>query len=190
VLRALLVAVGALLGACASIPFPEPHVAGPYGLELRAATRRKVLYDGLETRAFVHLVRVTPALAAEQARVLSEARQESEAEAKARRDTMVAAAAQPTYFAVVFTPRAEWNDWESKKTSWRIALDQGEAQVLATKVERFERPFHPDLHLIYPYLDEFHVAYRIQFPEPQGSRPPRFTAAGALGQIELDWGSD
>ncbi len=59
---ALLLCGAALCGlaACRSIPFAEPKLEGEYGAALKAAAREAALFDNLETRAFVHVIQVTP----------------------------------------------------------------------------------------------------------------------------------
>ena len=178
------------LGGCRGIPYPEPSVEGEYGTALKNATRRASLIEGLETRAFVHLVYVTPELAALQADRLSAFRAEPPAEAAARRDRARAEVAAPTFFAIVFTPERNWNDWESKKSSWRIALDTPAGQSVPVSVQRFERPFGVELAKTYPFVDDFHVAYKLQFPAGVITQPPHLTVAGALGKMEFSWKED
>ncbi|HEX9576238.1 MAG TPA: hypothetical protein VF993_00695, partial [Myxococcales bacterium] len=57
--------------ACRSLPFPDPHLEGPYGEELRKWTRTVALYSGLETRAFVRVVYLSPEIVQAQATELS-----------------------------------------------------------------------------------------------------------------------
>jgi hypothetical protein len=148
-----------------------------------------VLYDWLEVRAFVHVVRVTPALARAQAARISELRGEPADVAAARRDRLLAEIGPVAFFAAVYMRRPDWNDWDSKKeSSWRIALlGAGGEQVTPSRVERFERPYAPEIEALYPYVDDFHVAYRLHF----GATPPgagtKLVVAGALGRLEFEW---
>ena len=53
---------------CRSLPFPDPHLEGEYGKALKRWTRTVALYSGLETRAFVRIVYLSPEFVAAQAR--------------------------------------------------------------------------------------------------------------------------
>ena len=175
------------LAGCSGIPYSESAADGPYGSALKHATRRAALIDTLETRAFVRLVHVSPELAAMQAERLSALRGEGPAESAARRERARADASAPTFLAVVFTPHPEWNDWGAKGSSWRIALDAAGGQVEPASVQRFERPFPVELTWNYPFIDDFHVAYRLQFPAGTPSQAAHLTVAGVLGKLEFDW---
>ena len=184
------------LAACQSLPFPEPHLEGPYGALLHTWTRESEIYQGLETHAFVQAVFLAPPLVDAQAELVADFRAEP-APARARTlARMRAAAATPTFFAVVRTPDPNWNDLQSKTSVWRIAIDYGAGQFEPESVERLERPFSAELHKLYPYLDEYSVAYLIRFPAasvptpPAGASPqqePALTIAGVLGQMKFDW---
>ena len=63
--RILLAAL--LLAGCRSLPFPDPHLEGEYGKALKRWTRTVSVYSGLETRAFVRMVYLSPEFIAAQA---------------------------------------------------------------------------------------------------------------------------
>jgi hypothetical protein len=185
--RAAAAACLALVAGCKTIPFPEPAIEGPYGTALRNASRRFVLYDRLETRAFARVVRLTPELVALQAERLSQMRGEPPGEAAARLAKMKAELTGPTFFAVVFTPDRETNDLESKNSHWRVACEVGGVQSLPVSVVRYERPFAAELEALYPYAVDYHVAYRVQFPAETKSEQPSLIVAGPLGKMEFSW---
>ena len=182
---AALLASAALLPACRSIPFAEPALEGEYGAALKAATREAALFNQLETRAFVHVIHVTPELAERQAEKLSQLRGEPPAVAAERKVKARTDAAAPTFFAIVSMPSAQWNDWESKSSAWRIALGPELVRV-PTSVQRFERPFTVELLALYPYLDDFHTGYRMVF-DGKLEGPPKLQVSGALGKMQFDW---
>jgi hypothetical protein len=177
---------------CRTLPFPEPKLEGAYGASLRNQTRRTVLYDWLEVRAFVHVVRVTPDLARAQAARLSELRGEPAEVAAARRDKALADIGVVSFFAAVYMRRPDWNDWDSKKeSSWRIALvGNTGAQQTPALVERFERPYAPEIEALYPYVEDFHVAYRLKFTAMPPGPGTKLVIAGALGRLEFEWPDD
>jgi hypothetical protein len=173
------------VAACRSIPFPEPKLEGPYGAALKAATREAALFDNLETRAFVHVIQITPQLAEAQADQLSALRGEPPTVAVARKTKARDEAQKPLFFAIVSTPYAQWNDWEQKGSAWRIALGPDYLRV-PVKVERFERPFSVELLTLYPYLDDFHTGYRLEF-DGKVEAAPQMQISGALGKMMFDW---
>jgi hypothetical protein len=185
----------ALLGiapACRTLPFPEPQLTGEYGLVLGKWTRSVALYSGLETRGFCRAVYLSPEFVDAQAKTISEMRAELPDEAQRTRDRLRALAATPTVFAIFYTPDKLSNDWNEKDSVWRIAFNLGLGQVAPQKIERFERPFNAELRTLYPYIDDYSVAYVIHFPGQ--SAPAGFTAtelemvvAGALGKMDFKW---
>lgn len=184
--RALaLCALAFTLGSCRGLPFPEPTLDGPYGQALRRETRTGAQYSHLETRAFVRMVRLTPELVDLAAAMVAERRGEGPALAKARRDAWIAELDAPTFIAVVHTPEASWNDWDSAKSVWTIVMVDGETQAKPEKVTRLEKPFTPEQQALYPYLDDFAQGYRIRFPP--GTKGQRIQAAGVLGKLDFDW---
>lgn len=180
-----------LLG-CRTLPFPEPQLEGDYGKVLGKWTRQVSLYSGLETRGFCRIVYLSGEFVDAQAKKISEMRAELPDEAQRTRDRLRAQAATPTVFAVFYTPDKLSNDWNEKSSVWRIALNLGLGQVEPQRIERIERPFNAELRTLYPYLDDYSVAYVIHFPGQPA--PPDFTAseadmvvAGALGRMEFKW---
>ena len=65
-----------LCAACRTLPFPDPQLEGEYGAALKRWTRSVTLYSGLETRAFVRIIYLSPAFVDAQARELSKMRAE------------------------------------------------------------------------------------------------------------------
>jgi hypothetical protein len=186
----------AALAACRTLPFPEPKLSGHYGEILQTWTRKATLYDGLESRAYVRVVYLSPEMVAAQADHVSKLRAELPDEARASLEKRRAEYATPTFFAVVYTPVEHWNDWDDAKSVWRIALNRGLGEQRPTSVERLERPFSAELQSLYPYLDEYSVGYVLRFAAaPEGTQPPadfnqadvQLVAAGALGKMEFSW---
>ncbi len=174
--------------SCSSIPMAEPKLSGSYGSLLKSVTRRDAIYQGLETRLFLHAVRMTPELVRAQAEMLSSMRSETPALAAERLTRMQADAALPTIFAITYMPELAWNDWDSKNSVWRIAIEgcpSGDAAPI--KVERFDPPFNAEMYSLYPYLDEYSSAYRLQFPAEANCAHPGLLISGALGRTELKW---
>lgn len=199
-LRRLTLAAALLAGAlaaCKTLPFPEPHLEGEYGRLLHAWTREQALYQGLENRAFAQVIYLSPQLIEAQADLISGLRAEPSPSRARTLERLRAEAAAPTFFAILRTPDRNWNDLESRTSVWRVALDDGAGQFEPEKVERLEKPWSAELQKLYPYLDEYAVAYRLRFPaaaapaaKAAGATAPLMPAlvmAGALGQMRFDW---
>jgi len=187
--------VGALvlcLAACKTLPFPEPELEGDYGKVLALWTRRVALYSGLETRGFCRVVYLSPEFVDAQANKISDMRAERPDQAQRTREKLRAETATPTVFAVFYTPDKQSNDWNERDSVWRIALDLGLGEVEPQRIERYERPFNAEMRTLYPYVDDYSVAYAIHFAAPAASpsdhpTEARLVVAGALGRMEFKW---
>ena len=204
--RMAVLVILALTAACRTLPFPDPDLEGDYGMALRKWTRKVALYSGLETRAFVRMVYLSPDFVDAQAKELTRMRAElpdkaAQTLAKMREDYR-----QPSFFAVVYIPDKTANDWNEPNSVWRLALNMGLGEQPPEKITRFEVPFNAELRALYPYLDEYSTAYLLRFPDPEAAasgpgtvRPAaeQFTpsevqliAAGALGKMVFRWRLD
>jgi hypothetical protein len=189
--------------SCRTLPFPDPHLEGEYGLALKTWTRTVALYGGLETRAFVRLVYLSPQFLEAQAKQLSLLRAELPDQARITREKLLADNASPTFFAVAYIPDHTADDWQKKDSVWRIALNMGLGEMQPTSVKRFDPPFSAELRALYPYLDDYQTGYVIRFPDPRLPQPApgepqvRFipaeanvVIAGAPGKMSFHWRMD
>lgn len=89
------------------------------------------------------------------------------------------------------TPR--YDDFDKKDSVWRIALVTEAGQLAPSSVERVGRS-NLNLRALYPYLDDFWVAYRIRFPTrsvtgeplvPPGTKALTLRVASTLGQADF-----
>jgi len=214
-LQRVLALLGAALSlsACHALPFPDPHLEGPYGAALEKWTRKDTLYSGLETRAFVRVVYLAPEFVTAQAAEISSLRAELPDQAAQTRTRLRAEFSDPTLFAIVYVADKPSNDWDVSGSVWRIAINLGLGQMQPASVTRLER-FDAEQRLLYPYLDEYSIGYLIKFPPlgtlsqtgltvPAGTSvapplvPPGFlateaelTVAGALGHMQFNWKLD
>lgn len=199
------------VSSCKALPFPDPHLEGAYGDALAKWTRKATIYTGLDTRAFVRVVYLSPEFIKAQGAELSMLRAELPDQAAQTLERLRAETATPTLFAIVYVADKVSNDLESSSSVWRLALNLGLGEMTPISVTRFDRPFDAQLRTLYPYLDEYSVAYQIKFPSPgapvappsSGAQPATLlpppapagfepsdgdlSMAGALGHLELHW---
>ncbi len=209
---ALLALVAAALAGCRTLPFPDPHLEGEYGKALKRWTRKVALYSGLETRAFVRVVYLSPEFVTAQAAEISKMRAELPDQAAETLARMREEYRQPTFFAIAYMPDKGANDWNEPESVWRIALNLGMGERPPDRILRYEPPFNAELRALYPYLDDYSVAYLVRFPEPQPPQmetnattaqvpPPHpmesfipaevhLVVAGALGKMTFNWRTD
>lgn len=193
--RWLAFAAVAFLAGCRTLPFPDPELKGDYGKALKKWTRQVALYSGLETRAFVRMVYLSPEFVDAQAKELSTMRAELPDQASVTLARVREQYRQPSFFAVVYMPDKTANDWNEGDSVWRLALNMGMGERPPDRIQRFEVPFNAELRALYPYIDEYSVAYLLRFPDP--AAPASFTpveaqliAAGALGKMQFSWRLD
>jgi hypothetical protein len=97
------------------------------------------------------------------------------------------------FFFGVHLSHSRYDDFDRKDSIWRIALVTKSGETSPMSVERVGRS---DLNMraIYPYMDDFWVAYRIRFPLQTSSGQPvippgsqRFTLrmASTIGKAEF-----
>jgi hypothetical protein len=169
----------ALTTACRSLPFPDPNLEGPYGQTLKKWTRRVAIYSGLETRAFVRVVYLSPEFVQAQAAELSRMRAELPDQAAVTWARLREDYRQPSFFAVTYFPDRTANDWNEPNSVWRIALNMGLGERPPDRILHWDRPFNAEMKALWPYLDEYSTAYLLRFPEPE---PPQFEAEAARAQ--------
>jgi hypothetical protein len=97
------------------------------------------------------------------------------------------------FFLGVHLNYARYDDFDRRNSIWRIALVTDAGETTPSSVERIGRS---DLAMrsIYPYMDDFWVAYRVRFPRQTANSEPvippgtgRFMVriASTLGKAEL-----
>ena len=203
--RALAVLFLALAAACRTLPFPDPDLEGEYGKALKQWTRKVALYAGLETRAFVRVVYLSPEFVNAQALEISRMRAELPEQAAQTLARLREQYRQPSFFAIVYVPDKNANDWNQSDSVWRLALNLGNGERAPDRIQRFDVPFSAEMRALYPYLDEYSVAYLIRFPDPSAPAPgsaarpasqtftpteAQLIAAGSPGQMRFHWRLD
>jgi len=201
--RSLVCAALWLVCACSRLPFPDPKLEGEYGAALKKWTRQVALYSGLETRAFVRVIYLSPEFVQKQAQEISKMRAELPDKAAETLAHLRQEYRQPSFFAVAYMPDRTANDWNEPGSVWRLAVNFGTGERAPDRVLRYESPFNAEMRALYPYIDDYSVCYLIRFPDPltppPGTPQPaqsftpvevQLIAAGALGKMSFRWRLD
>lgn len=201
-----LLALLLLAGGCTSLTAPragitptprvdDPAAEAAYRSTLAQFTRRAEIYDRLDARMFFALT--WEAMPFRTARVDRRARFRAIPE-RERASLLAEEQAEDEEF-IVFTMGVHPNErrfdsFGLEGALWRIALVTDAGEALPVSVERLSA--RPDLSMraIYPYLDDFWIAYRIKFPArhengarvlPEGSGRFSVRISSVIGRVEL-----
>jgi len=205
-MRVVMLLVVTLL-ACTRAPprFGEPgaqlsdgSAEESYRALLEKYTDRSEVYGGFDTRVFTQVTY--------QALPFREARVRRRASFQALPDVRVQAllaeergqaAEFHEFFFGVHANEAAYNDFDRKKSIWRIALITPSGEITPAKVDRVGRATM-DMRAYYPSLGDFWTGYRVRFPKqfpegqaviPDGTKEVMFRIASTLGQAEMTVGA-
>jgi hypothetical protein len=189
-----LVLVGVAGTGCrlrARTPTPGPQ-EGDWALKRDAATRRDLLYDGLDHRATATATHLSLPVREARARRMSDWRGWTAEELEQRLAAERAEAAAGEEFLIVFyTATSKNNDLDAPRSIWHIAVKSEAGELVSTAA----RAVDPDeeLRMLFPWAGAFDVAYRVRFPMPaEGPLADEgyvLEIASALGMLELDYTS-
>jgi hypothetical protein len=189
-----------MLGACAgesNVPLslqPNHEVtAEDYDDILRRWTRHDTVYDGLDSKLFVHATFMSP----EFRRVF--ALRHTEVYGPGSEETAVLitnpeAEEQLEFFFSASTSSPNWNDFDKENSIWRVTLENEEHERVDGKVKRI-RP-SANMRVIFPYITDYAKTYVVRFPRSTPSGKPVLTAStvevmlrmsSALGQARMVW---
>lgn len=193
----LAAALGLAAAFLAGCPFhprsPQPRPReGEWAQERDAASRRALLYDGLDHRATATGTYLSPAVREARARRMAEwfgwtaleleqrlAQERSEAEASEE------------FLLALFTAGSRENDLDAPRSIWRVAIKVGTEDLLALRATAVRAD--ATISMLFPYVGPFDVVYQITLPHsPSGPIADRafiLELASALGKLELDYGA-
>jgi hypothetical protein len=198
--RHVVALVAVALAGCAAIqgvrnripprePQPGP-ATGEYAALREAASRRATLYDGLVHRANLSGTWLSPAVRQAGTRQLAEWQSWSPAELEAALAADKEAAAKGEEFMIsLYTAERKHNDLDAKPSIWHVEIDDGEKRAEAASVEFVVAD--ATTTQLFPYVGPFDLVYRVRIPwpgPPLEGRPFVLRVAGALGDLELDFG--
>jgi len=194
-LRALAAAAAllALAGCPIHAPSPLPPTrAGEWGLARDAATRRALIYDGLDHKATGTATHLSLAVREARARRLAEwlgwtPQELEERLAKERAE----AAAGEEFVLSFYTADVRANDLDAPWSVWRVSVKAGDVSVLATRVTSIDGD--ATTVGLFPYVGPFDVVYRVLLPHAPGGplegKPFVLEISSALGKVTFDYGA-
>jgi hypothetical protein len=179
---------GAFLGACfwvlGACACAVPHVGeqGPkapnesaekvYQATLNRYSDHAEVYDLLDTRIFAGMTYQSwPFREARVQRVALFQEQPRELVEKNLATERASFDSFHEFFFGVYSASYRYDDFDRKDSIWRIALVTGSGETTPVSVERIGRSTL-NMRAIYPYLDDFWVAYRIRFAKTSSSGAP------------------
>lgn len=195
--RALLLS----LSVAAACSWARPPPPGPVELPAWSAARARwsrsaKLYDRFETHAFLSAAYQSSELREQRVGQIADWRRMTAAERSAALDAEAAEGRQwEEFFLAFYTADPKDNDLDTRQSIWRIALvipgDGPVAPVELLPAEVKLVRVDAQLRELYPFVGEFHTAYRVRFPRwKEGvleARPFLLRVAGAEGQMDLDF---
>ncbi|MBI5599805.1 MAG: hypothetical protein HY890_08755 [Deltaproteobacteria bacterium] len=175
--------------------------ARPYYDIMNQWTRNTKVFDGLESRLYIHATfRSLPYRKA----YVEEYSRRYELGADMEKTLLVreieAQEAYNEFFIAAYTPSAEWNDFEKAGSIWKLYLsDRSGARLEPLEIKKVDSK-DPLYREFFPYLDPWSYGYIVRFPRydsegrgPVGDRDSgflRLVVTGLKGRGELVWRLD
>jgi hypothetical protein len=195
------------LAGCARVPptvgdpaptVPDVEAERAYTRVLERYSDRGEIYAVFDTRLFAGATLQTPAF--REARVRRQAAFEVLPPAKVEAllaEERAQAAAAHEFFLGVHVNEARYDDFDQRKSIWRVVLVTPGGEVTPLQIQRIGRADLP-MRAYYPYVGGFWVGYRVRFPRqyadgtaviPEGTPKVTLRLASTLGQLELPVGA-
>ncbi|WP_242336246.1 MULTISPECIES: hypothetical protein [Anaeromyxobacter] len=185
----------ALLAAGCTIrsrtPYPRTD-QGEWAEKRDQATRRDLLYDGLDHRATATATHLSLPVREARARRLAEWKgwTAEELEQRLARERAEAAAGEE-FLLVFYTPSSRANDLDAPRSIWHVAVKSEAGELVSVGAHIADAD--DELHGLFPWVGPFDTVYRVQFPVPKegplADEGYVLEIASALGVLELDYTS-
>ncbi len=172
---------------------PSPRTdQGEWAVKRDNATRRDLLYDGLDHRATATATHLSLAVREARARRLAEWKGWTAEELEQRLAAERAEAAAGEEFLVVFyTSSRKANDLDAPTSIWHAAVKSEAGELVSSGARVVD--VDDELRGLFPWVGPFDVVYRVRFPIPQegplADEGYVLELASALGVLELDYTS-
>jgi hypothetical protein len=167
--------------------------AEDYDDVLKRWTRHDTVYQGLDSKLFVHATFMSPefrrAFALRHTEVYGPGSEET-----AVLITNPEAEEQLEFFFSASTSSPQWNDFDKENSIWRVTVEGDDHERVDGKVRRI-RP-SANMRIIFPYISDYAKTYVVRFPRTTPSQKAVITAStrefdlkvsSALGQATLSW---
>jgi hypothetical protein len=190
--RAAGVAAALALAGCPlhpRAPIPTP-TQGEWAAARDAATRRALLYDGLNHRATGTATLLSPAVREARARRLAEwfGWTPTELDDRLAREHQEAAAGEE-FLLSFYTADPRDDDLDAPRSVWRVAVKADGADVVASRITSIERD--ATVLGLFPFIGPFDTVYQVFVPHPPvgplTDRPFVLEVASARGRLALDY---
>ncbi|MEE2902921.1 MAG: hypothetical protein VYC39_11355 [Myxococcota bacterium] len=159
--------------------------ASDYEKVLEDWTREDRLYDGLESKLFVHATFHSPEF--RKTFLLRHPDVYGRGSETARRLalTLPDAGEDIEFFFSAFTTDIRWNDFDQVDSIWRVELKSNHSESVDGEVTRVKTT--ANLRAIYPFITDFSRTYVVRFPRTDASGKP--VLASSSEEIELHFRS-
>jgi hypothetical protein len=186
---------GAIQGFRSRLPPREPQPgteAGEWAALRDDATRSRRLYDGFVHRADATATWLTGPVREGATRRLAQWQAWGPADLEKALEADRAEEAKGEEFLVAFyTATQRHNDLDARESIWRVEIDDGTTRVPAGSIAGVTAD--ATITTLFPFVGPFDKVYRVRVPwtgAPLQGRPFVLRLAGALGKLELDFGTD
>jgi len=157
-------------------------------------TREDRLYDGLDSKLFVHSTFHSPEF--RKTFLLRHPDVYGRGSETARRLalTLPDGVEEIEFFFSAFTSDVKWNDFDQEDSIWRVVLKGDETEPVDGQVSRVKTT--ANLRAIYPFITDFSRTYVVRFPRTDAGGMPVISSSSrsielrflsALGTAELVW---
>lgn len=190
-----------LTGKAPVIGEPAPQLKdsaaeAAYQVTLERYTSHRQIYTRLDPRLFSAMTSQTKAFVEARVRRSGAFLQQPAADIDVQVQKELAET-EPFYEFIlgVHLNNYRYDDFDKKNSTWRLALVTPTGDVTPSKIERVGRS-NLNLRALYPYLDDFWVAYRVRFPKVDANGQPTqdpgaakrvVRMASTLGQTEFEF---
>lgn len=178
---------------------PGPEVADPkseaeYQAVLERFSAHREVYSGVETQIFT--AATYQSVAFREARVRRKAVFQlwppGELEQALAQERSEAAQAHEVVFGATM-PDRQFDDFDSRKSIWRLSLRTPQGEVTPVSVRRIGRA-DANVRAYYPFMGDFWTVYSARFPLQIGGQPlvgpdtttVTFRMASTQGQVEME----
>jgi hypothetical protein len=157
-------------------------------------TREDRLYDGLESKLFVHATFHSPEFRKNFLLRHPDVYGRGSETARRLALTLPDAVEEIEFFFSAFTSDIKWNDFDQEDSIWRVILQGTNSEAVDGQVSRIKTT--ANLRAIYPFVTDFARTYVVRFPRTDAGGRPVISSASheiglqflsALGGAKLIW---